>query len=52
MNYALHTLTNEKRLLEQCLKGFNESDYPEAFKDRTRKLKQLNKAIELISNGG
>ena len=49
MNYAIHTLNNEKKLLKKCLKGFNKVDYPEAFKNRNNKLKDLNKAIELLT---
>lgn len=48
--YAIDILEKEKQLLEDCLKGWNQDHYPEAFNDRNNKLKQINKAIELLKN--
>jgi hypothetical protein len=46
--YAIYILEKEKQLLEDCLKGWNKENYPEAFKDRQDKLKSINKAINQL----
>ncbi len=46
--YAIIILEKEKQLLEDCLKGWNQKEYPEAFNDRNNKLKDINKAIKLL----
>lgn len=49
MEYSLQILKQEKFLLEKCLKGFNKEKHPEAFKNRNRKLRDINKTIKLIT---
>lgn len=48
MNEAIFVLEREKKLLEDCLKGGKSETYPEAFAQRNRKLKEINKAIEIL----
>ena len=48
MQYSIEILEKERIILENCLKGFNKEDYPEAFKDRNKKHKELIKAIEYL----
>lgn len=48
MNEAIHILEQHKTILLDCLKGFNDKEYPEAFKNRNKKLKEINEAIYLI----
>jgi len=49
MNYAIEILEKEKQLLEDCLRGWNKENYPEAFKDRNSKLKDIEKAMSLLN---
>lgn len=49
MNYALKTLIDERNVLLKCLKGFDKNKYSEAFKNRNKRLKELNNAIQLIN---
>jgi hypothetical protein len=46
--YAIIILEKEKQLLEDCLKGWKQEHYPEAFNDRNNKLKDINKAIQIL----
>lgn len=48
MNEAIFILKREKRLLEQCLKTWVSKSHPEAFKQRNKKLKEINNAIEIL----
>lgn len=48
MNEAIFILEREKYLLEQCLKGWKKENYPEAFNQRNKKLKEIKEAIETI----
>ena len=50
MNEAIFILEREKKLLENCLKGFNKEEYPEAFKQRNKKHKEIMLAIELLKS--
>lgn len=50
MNEAIFILKREKRLLEDCLKGFNKQEYPEAFKQRNKKYKEITFAIEVLKS--
>ena len=50
MDYAIEVLEKEKKLLENALKGFNKTDYPDAFKVRNKKYKSLTFAIEVMTN--
>jgi len=48
MDEAIFVLEKEKRLLEECLKGWRRDHYPDAFNQRDKKLKEIKKAIELL----
>jgi hypothetical protein len=53
MTYAIEILEKDRQLLEQCLDGWHyEPDgkvtFAEAMKDRENKLKEVNKAIEIL----
>ena len=50
-NYAIRTLANELKILENVLKAWPEGSHSEAKKDRERKVKQIKKAINIISDG-
>jgi hypothetical protein len=45
MNYAIQVLENEKALIEKALSKWECENYPEAKKERTIRLMQLNNAI-------
>lgn len=52
---AINVLNREKELLEKCLNEWESKEYPEAKKERERKLKEINNAIEelnKLNNGG
>ncbi|MFP4365495.1 MAG: hypothetical protein ACLFQA_00240 [Bacteroidales bacterium] len=48
MNYAIHILTNEKRYIEAALSKWEADHYPEARKDRDKKLREINEGIKSI----
>ena len=48
MSYAIETLEKEKRLIDNCLYGFDKVKYSEAFKRQRQKSQELQKAIELL----
>lgn len=48
MNEAVFILEREKKLLEDCLKGWESENHPEAFKQRNKKLKEINNALEIL----
>jgi len=50
MNEAIFILEREKKLLEYCLKGWKSENHPEAFKQRNKKLKEINNALEILKN--
>ena len=50
MNEAIFILEKEKKLLEDCLKAWKPENYPDALAQRNQKLREINKAIELIKN--
>ena len=50
MNEAIFILEKEKKLLQDCLKGWNPNNHPEAFKQRNKKLLEINKAIDLLKS--
>jgi len=51
MEEAIIILKKEKQLLEDCLKGWKSENYPDAFKQRNKKLAEINQALNLIKNG-
>lgn len=50
MNEALFVLEREESFLKECLKGWKSESHPEAFKQRNKKLQQIQSAINLIKN--
>jgi len=48
MKYAIKILEQEKQLLQDCLKDWKEEDYSEAFKNRNKKLKDIEEAIQTL----
>jgi len=48
MKYAIKVLEDEKLSVELALKGWNSAEYKEAFKERERRLNDLNKALKII----
>jgi hypothetical protein len=48
MKYAIKILEKEKQLLEDCLKDWKIENYPEAFKDRNNKLRDIDNAIQTL----
>jgi len=51
MEEAIIILEKEKQLLEDCLKGWESENYPDAFKQRNKKLAEINRALNFIKNG-
>lgn len=49
MNYAIQLLEKERDSFETILDEWKKGQHPEAEKDRIKKLKSLNDAIELIT---
>jgi hypothetical protein len=52
MKYAIKILEKEKKLLEDCLKGWNKENYPEAFNERNNKLNDIESAILFLNKKG
>jgi hypothetical protein len=48
MKYAIEILKKEKDLISDALSKWEMEHYPEAKKARVDRLKQLNRAIEVI----
>jgi hypothetical protein len=48
MNEAIFVLEREKQLLENCLKGWKSENFPDAFKERNKKLTEISNAINLL----
>lgn len=50
MNEAIFVLEREKKILEDCLKGWKQDSHPEAFKERNKRLKEINKSIDVLKS--
>ena len=48
MNYAIEVLEKEKTLLLKCLSDWDTKSYPEAFKERNNRIKEIEKAIQTL----
>ena len=48
MNEAIFILEREKKQLQECLKGWSLDSHPEAFKQRNKKLKDIEDALALL----
>lgn len=48
MNYAIEVLEKEKTLLLKCLSDWDCKQYPEAFKERNDKVKNIEKSIQTL----
>lgn len=49
MNYAIEILEKEKLLIEKALTNWETKEYPEAKKQREKRLNELNEAIEKLN---
>jgi len=49
MSYAIEVLEKEKALIEKALNNWESKEYPEAKKERDKRLKELNEAIEKLT---
>lgn len=50
MKYAIRILEKEKQLVECALSDWDKQTYPEARELRERRLKELEKALKILSN--
>lgn len=50
MNYAIHTLEQERALIEKCLNDWYLDHNPEARTLREKRLKELDNAIKLLND--
>lgn len=49
MTYAIEILEKEKELLIKCLNEWNIQTYPEAKKEREKRLNDINNALQLLN---
>jgi len=49
MNYAIEILQNELNILQRCLNEWDSQMYPEAKKERQKRLNDINNAIDKLN---
>ena len=49
MSYAVEILEKERILLLKCLNEWNTQTYPEAKKEREKRLNDINNALQLLN---
>lgn len=49
MNYAIKILEDEKSSLEMALNKWESKEYPNAKKEREKRLKDINEALYIIT---
>ena len=49
MNYAIKILQNELNILQRCLNEWESENYPEAKKEREKRLNDINNAINKLN---
>ena len=49
MNYAIEILENELNMLQRCLNEWECQTYPEAKKEREKRLNDINNAINKLN---
>jgi hypothetical protein len=49
MNYAIEILENELNILQRCLNEWDSQMYPEAKKERQKRLNDINNAIDKLN---
>ena len=49
MNYAIEILENELNMLQRCLNEWDCQTYPEAKKEREKRLNDINNAIDKLN---
>jgi len=49
MTYAIEILEKEKELLTKCLNEWDTQTYPEAKKEREKRLNDINNALQLLN---
>ena len=50
MKYAIELIEREISLLERCLIVWECKEYPEAKKQRDKRLNELNEALNILTN--
>lgn len=50
MQYAIRILENERQLLNNCLSTWFTNKYPEAKKEREKRLKSIKEAIDKLNS--
>jgi len=50
MNYAIQILENEINVIQRCLTEWESKEYQEAKKEREKRLKELNEALNKLTN--
>jgi len=50
MNYAIEILEKEKYFIINALNVWETTQYPEAKKERKKRLKEINEAINVVNN--
>ena len=48
MNYSIEILEKEKHLLNSCLSAWDLNHYPEARKDRQKRIDDINLCISIL----
>jgi hypothetical protein len=49
MNYVIEIIEKEISILKRCLNEWESYEYPDAKKEREKKLKQLNYALNILN---
>ena len=52
MNYAIELIEREISLLERCLNAWECKEYPDAKKQRDKRLNELNEALNVLKQKG
>ena len=50
MSYPIEVLQRDKQHIDKCLKDFKKDEHKEAFARQAKKSKELQEAIELLTN--
>lgn len=48
MNYSIETLEKEKKILKECLSEWQSNNYPDAKKERQKRLNDLEECIIIL----
>jgi hypothetical protein len=50
MKYAIQILENEINMIQRCLTEWESKEHQEAKKEREKRLKELNEALNKLTN--